>query len=228
MLRHHRNALFEDILATGLDPADFGVEDRHGDHDHMETVIYYKQEDELLFVARSPNEDFYKFEYSYSLFSPGYVLRGPFPGDKYVDIEAVRETFRVWLEREVKRARDNRLVPDFWTSATAAEALVKETPEAGQAPFTEAELAQIELGILEFRRLLVESFQPTAERIEEIDKRLQYLQDAAHRLNRFDWKGVAVTTLISVSTALSLNTEQGRKVFELFLQALHAVLHWLR
>jgi hypothetical protein len=64
--------------------------------------------------------------------------------------------------------------------------------------------------------------------LEFINERLEYLSQAVDRLNKFDWKAQALSTLISIAVNLSVDTEGGKKLFQLFSQALEFIVKHLR
>ncbi len=76
--------------------------------------------------------------------------------------------------------------------------------------------------------LVVKTFTPGEEELQVINERLDYLTRAVDRLNRFDWRGVAISTVLSIGTALTLDTEKGRILWGLFQQAMATVVHLLR
>jgi len=81
--------------------------------------------------------------------------------------------------------------------------------------------------LLTFRLLVVENYHPDTEQLILISERLKYLEAAVDRLNSFDWKGVTISTLLSIAITLSLDTERGRQLYILFKQALSDLLHLL-
>jgi hypothetical protein len=64
--------------------------------------------------------------------------------------------------------------------------------------------------------------------VEIIEKRLLYLSDAVDRLNKTDWYGIAISTLIGISINLSLDTEKGRLLFKLFKQVVENTIILLK
>jgi hypothetical protein len=75
--------------------------------------------------------------------------------------------------------------------------------------------------------LIIKNFKPNKEELEVVDARLKYLSDAMEKHNKFDWKGIAINTVIAITIALSLNPEQGNKLFQLFKQVFAAVIYLL-
>ena len=51
-----------------------------------------------------------------------------------------------------------------------------------------------------------------------ISQKLDYLTEAIDRLNKFDWRAVAFSTIMTISATLSLDTEKGSLLIELFKQ----------
>ena len=100
--------------------------------------------------------------------------------------------------------------------------------EDDMKPLSADEKRQIQEGLANLRTLIAEEFRPIEERLGEIEKRLQYLSDATERLNRFDWRGAAFNTALTIGACLSLDTEGGSRLFGLFKQALSAIPHLLQ
>ncbi len=81
--------------------------------------------------------------------------------------------------------------------------------------FSKDEKIQIKLAINELKFLIIQNFSPNNEEQIIIDNRLDYLIDSVERLNKFDWKSLVLSTIISISISLSLDSEKGRLLFEL-------------
>jgi hypothetical protein len=79
-----------------------------------------------------------------------------------------------------------------------------------------------------FEALIINTLSPDSEQLREIHSRLEYLANAVDRLNRFDWRGLALTTVIGVATTLSADTQTGRQLWGLFVQAMKSVGHLLQ
>lgn len=116
---------------------------------------------------------------------------------------------------------------DLRSLATAKENLV--TPDQDNiVEFTYEERQQVKLALSTFRVRLIETFNPTEEQLRVISERLDYLSGAVDRLNRFDWKEVAVSTLFSIATTLTLDVERGRQLWGMFQQALSTLIQLIR
>ena len=75
--------------------------------------------------------------------------------------------------------------------------------------------------------MIVQNFDPNKEELESINARLEYLSDAMDKHNRFDWKGIAINTVIAITVALSLNPEQASQLFQLFRQVFSNLIYLL-
>jgi hypothetical protein len=74
------------------------------------------------------------------------------------------------------------------------------------------------LALRDVRLLIIDRFAPSTAEMESIDARLNYLTQAIERLNRFDWKSLLISSIMSISVALSFDTEKGRQLYKLFKQ----------
>jgi hypothetical protein len=102
------------------------------------------------------------------------------------------------------------------------------SPHSQTAHLTDEERRQLKLALATFRVRLVQTFKPNKAQLQVVSQQLDYLTAAVDRLNKFDWKGVALSTLIGISTALTLDTERGRQLYGPFQQALSTLLYLIR
>ncbi len=228
MLKRYKNEFFKTIQSAGLDISDFSGEE-----------IFYKEypafkitytPGNIFFVARHFKDDPKLFDCMYAQFTgtnpPPEI--GLIPEEGWYIFEAVISTFQRWLDNEVRVTMEEALIPDLWSQATSSfiEAHPIDSQEASN--FTEEEREQIKLAASTFRLLVQETFAPTEDQRTVVAEQLAYLVSSVDRLNRFDWKAVAISTLMAISVALSLDTERGRQLYGLFQQAFSALTHLLR
>jgi len=76
--------------------------------------------------------------------------------------------------------------------------------------FDKAEKEHIRASLKQFMKLVEVEYKPTQDQLAVIEDRLNYLGESLDRLNRVDWHGIAISTVISISIALSLDTERGK------------------
>jgi hypothetical protein len=124
----------------------------------------------------------------------------------------------VWIKNEVKEYIDDEGEPDLWEEyKSGTKVLDLGTIDfKDKASFSTNELAQIKMSVNELQGLIIKQLTTSQEEQQIVKDRLDYLVDASKRLNKFDWMSVTINTLINISVALSLNTEKGHLLFELF------------
>lgn len=198
-----------------------------------------EEEKELCFVIRvrntplaftviphTSNFDYYGIRYTE--FKPGYPERSPFFST--TPFNKLLTAFKEWIENTVTPYLDEEKTPDLWQQVETYHSFIDEAPAESRdtSDFTEEEKADVRRSVEEFKRLVAENFSPTVEQQEYINRELDYLSNAVDRLNRFDWRGLAISTLMGIAINLSVDTERGRLLFKLFQQAFHAGLRLLQ
>jgi hypothetical protein len=223
MLRKFKNPLFEQIVAAGLDPNDFESAEKH----NAETIrfdISYRPIDLLFLLSQPVRQQTYFFVDVTRYVGDGN--RSPLIRvGVQITLPKVVDRFRKWLKDDVLAAIEDLGLPNFWAEAREAAAVASAFRRSARDAdiFTPAERDAIKRELHAFRLVLVQTFEPDARQMEEIAESLSYLEAAVDRLNRFDWKGVALSTVIGIATSLSLDTEKGRLLWRLFQQAMSAV-----
>jgi hypothetical protein len=223
ILKKHKNTLLTIIQESGLDPTRFSAED--GTIDREKFLIIQLRNSPLRFAVR-PSDTFDTFLYRCSNFLPGLPLGNRLyshnPQNLYV-------TFKEWLNSVVTPYLDEASTPDFWRlmkdtySDTIRE---QQTPDYFE-PFSEEEKNQLRLSIGEFRLSIVNNFNPHKEELDAINNRLKHLSDALDKHNKFDWKGIAIHTVISIAITLALNPEQTNHLFQLFKSVFSHIIYLL-
>lgn len=247
VLRIYKNALLQAIREAGFDPKDFKPTNDYirgrlpGSSrdtvmlEHLPALsIAYHGGDDLYFMVRSDGEDAHKFDYAYTKFTPTYPRIPPHPEQflpgRFVPFDQVLPPFQKWLREHVAQAVEDDSHPDLWAQLSSQTTVATDfaSGRVDDSEFTSEERVQIQIALREFRLLVVKTFAPGEEELQVINERLDYLTRAVDRLNRFDWRGVAISTVLGIGTALSLDTEKGRLLWGLFQQAMATVVHLLR
>jgi hypothetical protein len=86
------------------------------------------------------------------------------------------------------------------------------------SPFSDAEVGSIEEAIERVRKVVSDAGMPP-DAMAEVDRKLDYILGAAHRLGRFDWKMVAFTMIWDVAVQATFNPERARALVDLVLRA---------
>jgi hypothetical protein len=73
-----------------------------------------------------------------------------------------------------------------------------------------------------------QNYKTTKEQRDYVEERLEYLSNAVDRLNRFDWKSLAISTVVGIGINLAVDTQTGPMLMRLLEQAFHASGYLLR
>jgi hypothetical protein len=224
ILTKHKNSLLSIIQESGLDPNIFTAKDTTIDEDDY--FVIRLANSQILFGARPWEASFTSFNYRHSLFRLGFQINAPRYAENFVFLAS---RFKEWLESIVKPYLDDVATPDLWRILEETRTHTRDksvTPEDFES-FSEDEKLGIRLSLKDFRLLIVKNFKLNREELQVIDARLKYLSDAVEKHNKFDWKGIAINTVIAIIIALSLDPEQGNKLFQLFKQVFSHIIYLL-
>jgi hypothetical protein len=224
MLKRYTNALLDAIRGAGSNPNDFtGIDDPK---ESFGFVITFEPA-ELEFMVSHEPENPHWFWYSFTRYTGANpVVAGPFPDSGSCQFDDVLSAFGNWLAGDVQTSIEEQLIPDLWAQLT--ETAISPRGEDAEENFSSEQRQQIRAALKTFQVLVEETFDPSELQGELITEHLDYLSEAVDRLNRFDWKSVAISTLVTISVALSLDTERGRQLYGLFQQAFAMLMHLLR
>lgn len=244
MLKQPKNALFEVIKKSNIDPTLFrGIDsspypsqtrqaigqivDGDEDHDSAGLFIVELRDTPLRFSVTPQTHSFYAFQCTYTIFMPGFP---EVPGGKKRDIDDLVREFKSWLDIWVIRYIKEAQLPDLWAQLETYKPLVGNNAISYEdtSNFSAEEQAQARQSISQFRISVLNTFDPSPDQLESIDEKLRYLANALDRLNRFDWRALAVSTVISIAINLSADTERGRLLFRLFQDAFRSTLKLLQ
>jgi hypothetical protein len=229
MLKKYKNQFITIIEAAGFSPSDFVGEESIGDSNFPTFTMTYRNTP-FIFITRNEIEDYHSFDCAHTLFAVEFPLCEYFPSQGFTTIENIYDRFIIWLNRHIREYLDEQELPDLWEQINNERPLVSDEVITDDElhPFTDEEKQQIRLSINEFKLLLIDRFEPNEAQLQIIDNRLDYISNGLDRLNRFDWRGILLSSLISISVALSLDTMKGRQLYELFRQVFSSALKYLQ
>ncbi len=240
MLKKYKNGFIEIIKKHGLDPAEFSILESKSEQGGSKVLIVPDittirlRNTGLKFDIFETATALHTFGVNYTRFDadwPSNWLRGPgsHPSVRH-SIDEIYRLYNRWLSAEVEPYIQETQQPDLWQQIEQQRQLItaRSLTPYEVSPFTEEEKPQLRASIQQFRLLVCESFNTTQEQLKCIDERVDYLTQAVDRLNRFDWKGLALSIVVGISIDLCVDTDGGRRLFELFKQAFNGVLHLLQ
>jgi hypothetical protein len=182
----------------------------------------------LFFMVRTNKEDYDQFDVRYIKFAPNFPKSDYYPDRAWTWIGDVYETFEYWLAQHVNEYRAEIDEPDLW-ELVEGKSLFGVDPLAGRNndDFNKIEKEQIRKSLDEFKKKIELQFKPTSDQLEIISDRINYLSESVDRLNKVDWQGIAMSTIISISIALSLDTDNGRILFAMFRESFNRIVKLL-
>lgn len=224
ILKKYKNALLGTIKEFDLDPKLFSAEDGLIDTENFFIIRLHNSP--LLFAVQPWGIYFDKFGYRHSNFLQGYPLS---TRDYSSNFEELHVMFEQWLHSVVIPYLDEINIPDSWQTLEDSFSDTTHGIEAPDdlKPFSEEEKIQLKRSIDELQLSIENNFNLNKKELSAIKKRLKYLSDAIDKHNRFDWKGIAISTAIAISVTLALNPEQTRQLFQLFKEAFENIIYLL-
>lgn len=224
LLTKHKNKLLTLLQEYGFKPALFVAKDKIIDSQNYFCISV--RSSKILFAVQPVTSTFDRFIARKSRFSVGFPLSDRFTAGDEDDLASI---FQDWLSDVVKPYLDDISTPNLWQILEQTRSRTKRdlgTSDESEF-FSDEEKTQISLSLNEFRMLVVKNYNPNKEELEAVDARLKYLSDAVDKHNKFDWKGVAINTIIAVSVTLALNPEQSNQLFQLFSQVFSNIIYLL-
>lgn len=103
---------------------------------------------------------------------------------------------------------------DLWKTTSSYEYFSHSDlkSDAGEY-FSQEEKGDIRARLNEFRELVTDMIKLNESQYFQLNERLDYMSGALDRLDKVDWKGIAISTLMSAAITLNLDTSIGDKWF---------------
>ena len=225
LLKRYRNTLLETVQKKGFDPTVFSTSETT---DKGQTLFAVGVKDtRLAFHIYNPHDDYHKFVSRFRTFTPLNIIT-QYSLSKNVD-ELINK-FSHWLDEHVRPCLSEMIEPDLWEQMKSQKPLIStsELTKKDKNLFSDDEKVQVKMSINEFRIALIKNFNPSSDELKVIDDRLTYLSDAVDRLNRIDWRSIAITTLIAISLTLGLDGEKAQQLYTLFQQVFSGVMYLIQ
>lgn len=228
MLKEYKNQVFELLRTSTL-----GIDSFEITQTDTKTAIQFKNSP-FQFIITQNSSSFHSFDYTYVLFAPKIEFVGRYSDemasflteDEYwVPFQDVLNVMRAWIDDDIQAYIKEQNTVDLWKEYQKGDKSfnINAIDFDDKKEFTLDERQQIKLGINELKMLIHKQLETTTEEQAIVNDRLDYLVEASSRLNKFDWKGTAIQTLIAITINLSFDTERGRQLFDLFRRVFAAV-----
>ena len=213
MLKKYKNGFIDVIENNGLDPLHFIIEERYFEGFSFFRLKFHNTP--LFFMVREYPDSLHLFQPIWTIFSQTFKEE---QWGSWVQISDAYTMFGNWIRDNLLVYVDELTRPDLWKQIERGRSLVDFSlvNQDDATLFTEEQKTDLRLKINEFKFLIVNEFQPSVEQQKIIMDRLDYLSGALDRLTKMDWRQIVISSLVSISIALTLDTEKGDKLFELF------------
>ncbi len=226
MLKKYKNHLIRVIQESGLNPALFTATGITIGKDKVFQITFDRTPLKFEFFEHPGRYDL--FMCRMVIYAPGFPM---YPAVmSYEDFSEDSVEFKNWINRDVKSFIEEKTMPDLWAQIQSLLRLSLQTANSEQdlLPFTEEEKTQVRIALFTFEQGVTKEFNPAPEQLAYIQQQLKYLSDSVERLNRFDWRGLALSILFGIAINLTVDTEGGRRLIQLWEQAMQAATHLLR
>jgi hypothetical protein len=218
----HKNMLVEAFRQSRFGIDSFDISESTGENGTEVLIIIFK-DSPLQFIIKP-------FPYNYNVYSPSYVTYGP----KYQVTQLYAKTytinevillFKSWLTDEVQPYVEDKNAIDLWKEYKNGFEYLKvdDIQVDDTTNFSQDEQIRIKFSIEDLKGLISTKVSVSENQQIMINAKLDYLIDALPRMSKTDWKGISIGIIASIIIALSLDTEKGGQLWELFLQVFRIV-----
>lgn len=216
----YKNDIYNLIKKLDFSPEKFDlVVDNSVDLQYPTTILEYKNSPFYFFI-RTSNENYNLFDFQYVQYGPAFPLSDFYPAKDFTTFDVVENYIKSWLNYHVQQYIEDKDEPDLWQKLKENDKSlnIDEIDFDNKDNFSIIEQQQVKMALEELKLLINNEFKTTNEQQKLVEARLDYLIDATLRLNKFDWKSLVISTLISISVSLTLDTTKGKILFDLFKQ----------
>jgi hypothetical protein len=215
LLKRYKNELF-DFLKTHP----IGVEAFTLTQTAEDVVSLRYQDSKMVFEIKVFNNNLHFFQCRWTFLQNGFPLSEYVPAPPGSTINGVLNRLATWLKNDLQFYIDEKDMVDLWEQHRKGETIldIERIDFNDRSNFSFDERRQIQLALNELKLLIQNKFETSAEEQKLVAERLDYLKETSERVNRFDWKNLAINTIIAISITLSLDTKSGQELFNLFKQ----------
>jgi hypothetical protein len=214
LLKSQRNEAFGWVVRSGFDPGAFEVGDATWGDDLVKCTRFAYRDSPYFFDISTVRGAFS------ARHSPGASEILTYQMSLGRDFASVERPFLAWLaylRREVEAV-------DLWDLYLQGPGLFFAGASVdSNEPISEAEVAQITVGVERVRVYLVEQG-VEGQVLADANAKLDYLVEASHRSGRFDWANIAFSTLFNIALAAAFDPERARVLFEILATPVRQLL----
>jgi len=170
-----------------------------------------------LFAARFTRYDYVSETYVNSgwlIFSGKHAFTTGAMVNYYGTLSEATAQLAHWLREVVPPFRTEMSTPDSWASTSVLAPVGQINQNDDDRPLTPEEQARLHVAVDELREHIFGTFDLLEQQRLLIETSLTRLSDAVITMNRQAWITFAIGTVATIGSALLLNNEQGRQLWE--------------
>ena len=219
----HKNRIFELLDESGLNVDQFSYNESANREGKSSAIISLKNS-KLQFEVVSPSHNYTSYTANFIRYAPHFPTMNMGGAGQTIDFILIG--FKSWLKTEVKPYIEDVNTVDLWEQyKTGAEFFVVEEIQVNDLSFfTKDEQARIAMAVADFKQLIPSRIKMTDAQLASLNNKLDYLVESSKRVAKTDWKGIVIGIVASIIIALSLDTERGRMLWQLFSELFSTIL----
>jgi hypothetical protein len=214
--KKYSNGLFNIALELGFQPVDFIV-----NPDRIENVFKiqfpnynFRERSRLDFIIMNKSNSFDEFNIKSRKFLPGFPLE--VNSKEYVNFERVISQFKDWLINHVRPYRQELEYPSYWDMYRFKSFELTSINTNDNSTFDGNEIPVIQSTLEDVKNQIKESFPLNSQQLSSLEEKIEYLKEGVNRLNKTDWKGILLSTILAIAYDLSLNEERRNTLVGIF------------
>ncbi len=206
LLKSQSDFLYDQILNHELHPSQFElIDDIHVWSKETVNKIVHKSS-EFFFKLSIYEQAFPKYECAYSPGQNSFVI------EKYVrDWEDMIMEFHIWLnclKREI-------YTPDYWSRFSNEYSIISGLDiNKNNDKFSAFEFQQLQMKLSDFKSD-IQQIELTKLQLMQIEKKIDDLTLIALEMNKFDWTGLFLSSLMSIFIQLEVTRENVNHIFSI-------------
>lgn len=215
-LNLHRKTIHDAIKAARLNPTDFSL-DENG---NVLTIQY--QNSGLYFEFRKVVSSNNQFKYKYkTIFPHKRIVTNYATQYKSVTFNACLTHFDRFLKGQVRFYIKEMNTSNPWANIPRSSyEFMKDATEAPDKPFTKEEVTDLANRLTLLAKKISVEFKLQQGETRKLQAHIEKLIEASSKQSKKDWKMFAFGVLASIITNLSFDIEQGKRLYNLFIDAL--------
>ena len=209
-----KDLLFDSIEAIKLSPSQFEITERKSKFTSgVATMVTFKNSEFFFLFETSQRQSLNH----YALFTPG---KDSFHETEDTMIwDAQFRCFKNWLSYVVREIT----APNKWDRLQNEINNLGITISNGEDKFSALEFENLKEKLLQLKNGIT-SLGLLPEQISSLNNKIDHLAELAKTMNKFDWKGLFIGTIMSIIIQLSVTPENAKSLWQLIKQIFSSFL----